>query len=124
MRQSDGSRHAEDALHWQSYHFISVWNKTSDEDQALRMPGRLGFGSRSSYHPRTQCLTITPPFDIVHSIPSLEDLPNPGIKPRSPSLQADSVPSEPPGKPILFFNSHKSNYLLECWNVLKRFIFI
>ena len=31
--------------------------------------------------------------------PSPEDLPNPGIEPRSPSLQADSLPSEPPGKP-------------------------
>ena len=28
------------------------------------------------------------------------DLPNPGIKPRSPALQADSFPSEPPGKPM------------------------
>ena len=28
------------------------------------------------------------------------DLPNPGIEPRSPALQADSLPSEPPGKPI------------------------
>ena len=27
------------------------------------------------------------------------DLPNPGIIPRSPALQADSLPSEPPGKP-------------------------
>ena len=27
------------------------------------------------------------------------DLPNPGIKPRFPALQADSLPSEPPGKP-------------------------
>ena len=27
------------------------------------------------------------------------DLPNPGIKPRSPALQADSLPSEPLGKP-------------------------
>ena len=27
------------------------------------------------------------------------DLPNSGIKPRSPTLQADSLPSEPPGKP-------------------------
>ena len=26
------------------------------------------------------------------------DLPNPGIKPRSPTLQVDSLPSEPPGK--------------------------
>ena len=31
--------------------------------------------------------------------PSPGDLPNPGIKPRSPELQADSLPSEPPGKP-------------------------
>ena len=27
------------------------------------------------------------------------DLPNRGIKPASPALQADSVPSEPPGNP-------------------------
>ena len=31
--------------------------------------------------------------------PSPGDLPNPGIKPESPTLQADSLPSEPPGKP-------------------------
>ena len=31
--------------------------------------------------------------------PSAEDLSNPGIKPRSPTLQADSLLSEPPGKP-------------------------
>ena len=33
------------------------------------------------------------------TIPSPGDLPNPGIEPRSPTLQADSLPSEPPGKP-------------------------
>ena len=27
------------------------------------------------------------------------DLPNPGIEPRSPALQVDSLPSETPGKP-------------------------
>ena len=32
--------------------------------------------------------------------PSPGDLPDPGIEPRSPTLQADSLPSEPPGKPI------------------------
>ena len=31
--------------------------------------------------------------------PSPGDLPCPGIKPRSPALQADSFMSEPPGKP-------------------------
>ena len=33
--------------------------------------------------------------------PSLEDLPNPGIEPRSPSWQGDSFPAEPQGKPLL-----------------------
>ena len=31
--------------------------------------------------------------------PSPGDLPNPGIKPGSPALQADALSSEPPGKP-------------------------
>ena len=31
--------------------------------------------------------------------PSPGNLPNPGIKPRSPALQADALISEPPGKP-------------------------
>ena len=31
---------------------------------------------------------------------SPEDLPDPGIKPRSPALQADSLLSEPSGKPM------------------------
>ena len=31
--------------------------------------------------------------------PSPGDLPNPGIEPRSPMLQVDSLPAEPPGKP-------------------------
>ena len=35
------------------------------------------------------------------SFPSPGDLPNPGIKPGSPALQADSLPSEPPGKELV-----------------------
>ena len=31
--------------------------------------------------------------------PSPEDLPDPGIEPGSPALQADALLSEPPGKP-------------------------
>ena len=33
------------------------------------------------------------------TIPFPGDLPNPGIKTRSPTLQVDSLPAEPPGKP-------------------------
>ena len=35
-----------------------------------------------------------------------EDLPNLGIKPRAPKLQADSLPSEPPGKVKVKLLSH------------------
>ena len=34
--------------------------------------------------------------------PSLGDLPWPTIEPRSPALQADSLPTEPPGKLIVY----------------------
>ena len=47
-------------------------------------------------------------YSLLHSllqgIPSSGDLPNPVIKPRSPALQADSLLSEPPWKPIYVFN--------------------
>ena len=36
-------------------------------------------------------------------IPSPGDLPNPGTEPRSPALQADYLPTEPPGKPLIKF---------------------
>ena len=57
------------------------------------------------------CLTLCDPMDCtVHGIlqarilewvafPPPGDLPNPGMEPRSPKLQADSLPAEPPGKP-------------------------
>ena len=44
--------------------------------------------------------------------PSPGDLPDPGIKPRSPVLQADSLPSEPPGK--LFPTAAKIKNHKEC----------
>ena len=35
------------------------------------------------------------------AMPSNRGSSDPGIKPRSPALQTDSLPSEPPGKPLL-----------------------
>ena len=64
--------------------------------------------------------------------PSPGVFPNPGIKPRSPALQADFLPSEPPGKPInsgvssLFllqgiFLTQESNWgLLHCRQILYQ----
>ena len=48
-------------------------------------------------------------------LPSPEDLPNPGIEPGSPTLQADALPSEPPGKSP----RHKYQLLLDC-NVIQQ----
>ena len=53
------------------------------------------------------CPTLWDPIDYtVHGIlqarileySSPGDLPNPGIEPKSPTLQADSLPAEPQGK--------------------------
>ena len=44
---------------------------------------------------------------------SSRDLPNPGIKPRSLSLQVDSLPTEPAGKP------NESKSLLSKFNIRK-----
>ena len=60
------------------------------------------------------CLTLCDPMDVAFRLlcpwdfsgkgtgvglpfPSLGDLPDPGIEPGSPALQADSLLSEPPG---------------------------
>ena len=64
----------------------------SDSLQPLRLqPSRLlcpwGF-SRQEYRSGLPC-------------PPPEDLPNPGIEPRSPALQVDSLSSAPPRKPIV-----------------------
>ena len=64
------------------------------------------------------CLTLCNPWTVAYQappskefskhqywsglpFPSPKGLPNPGIKPRSPTLQADALPSEPPGKSFL-----------------------
>ena len=51
---------------------------------AHQAPQAIGF-SKQEYWSQLPC-------------PPPGDLPDPGIKPRSPALQADSLPPEPPGK--------------------------
>ena len=43
--------------------------------------------------------------------PPPRDLPHPGIKPKSPALQVDSLPTETPGKP-LHSTGNDSHYLI------------
>ena len=61
-----------------------VWLFVTPWTVAYQAPPSLGF-SRQEYRSGL-------PF------PSPGDLPNPGFEPRSPVLQADALPSKPPGK--------------------------
>ena len=63
----------------------SVWLFVTPWTVAHQAPLSMGF-SRQEYWSGL-------PF------PSPGDLPNPGIEPRSHTLQADTLTSEPPGKP-------------------------
>ena len=59
---------------------------------SLRPHGLLPTGS--SIH------RFSPGKNTGVAFPSPGDLPHPGIEPKSPALQAGSLPSEPPGKPL------------------------
>ena len=64
--------------------------------------------------------------------PSAGDLPNPGIKPMSPTLQENSLTAEPPGKPKktgvgslsllqgIFPTQRSNGGLLHCWRILYQ----
>ena len=66
------------------------------------------------------------------AIPFSGDLPNPGIEPRSPALQADSLPAEPQGKPKntgvgilsllqqIFLTQESNQRLLHCRQILYQ----
>ena len=72
-------------------------------------------------------MNCNPPGSSVHGIlqarivsglpfPSLGDLPNPGIEPGSPVLQADTLLSEPQGKPL---PQHKTRLCID-WVMKMR----
>ena len=68
-----------------AYYFSHVQLFESSWTVAHQAPLSMAF-SRQTYWSGLPC---SPPRDV----------PNPGIEPRSPALQVDSLSSEPPGKP-------------------------
>ena len=86
-------------LEWVAISFSNAWKwkvkvkplshvqlLTTPWTAACQAPLSMGF-SRQEYWSGLPC-------------PPPGDLPNPGIEPRSPVLQTDCLPSEPPGKPM------------------------
>ena len=71
-------------LKWSDVQLRHVQLFATSWTRACQAPLSMGF-SRQEYWSSCWCL-------------SPRDLPDPGIEPGSPALQADSLPSEPPGK--------------------------
>ena len=65
---------------------LVVWDSATPWPVARQGPPSMGF-SRQEYWSGLLC-------------PPQGNLPHPGIEPRSPALRADSLPAEPPGKPM------------------------
>ena len=49
--------------------------------------------------------------------PSLEDLPDPEIEPRSSALETDALTSEPPGKPRVAHNMLKEDQIINRFSI-------
>ena len=77
---------------------------------------KVDLGKAEESEVAQSCPTLCDPWTVAHQVPpsmgfsrqeywsglpfpSPGDLPNPGIEPRSPTLQADALTSAPPGKP-------------------------
>ena len=61
-----------------------------------------------------------PEYWSVESFPSPGDLPNPGIEPRSPTLQVDSLPTEPQRKPPYKKGGHRLKENSAMWRHRQR----
>ena len=84
--------------------------------------------------------TLTTPWTVAHQaplsmgfsrqeywsglpFPSPGDLPSPGIEPRSPALQENSLPTELHGKPIYILYIYIYMYIyLKEWLVMRRLV--
>ena len=79
--------------------FVTPWTV------AYQAPPSMGFSSQ-------ECWSGLP-------FPSQGDLPDPGIEPRSPALQADALLSEPPGKPTQYV---RITFICLFWNSCSNFL--
>ena len=81
-------------LEWAYISFSRGYSKSRDQTQVSHIAGRL-FTSWATREAQEHC--------SGQPVPSQGDLPDPKIEPESPALQADSLPTELSGKPILYF---------------------
>ena len=95
--------------------YVHIHRSELTHTKAKSLEGRYVFRNVESEAAQS-CLTLFDPMDYSLlapasmgfsrqeywsglPLPSPGDLPDSGVEPRSPALQADALPSEPPGKP-------------------------
>ena len=78
------------------YHYYSLYVKSLSCVRLFVTPWTVAYQAPPSMGFSRQWYWSGLPF------PSLGDLPNPEIKPGSPALQTDPLPSEPSGSPIYY----------------------
>ena len=89
-------------LEWLAVPFSRGSSQPRDWTQVFRIAGRF------FYHLRHQ---EAQEYWSGEPVSSPGDLSDPGIESSSPTLQADSLPAEPPGNPVIIINLSKS---IEC----------
>ena len=116
---------------WKQWEILRVSKITANGDCSHEIKRRLFLGrkaminlKKSESEVTQSCLTLCDPMDCslpgfsVHGIfqarvpdwvviSFFRDLPDPGIEPGSPALQADTLPSEPPRKPKQHIKKHR-----------------
>ena len=99
--------------------WASIWRLATESSQARVMKwqilGRVGYKRYMNVKLLSHVRLFATPWTVAHQAPQPMgfsrqeswsglpfsppgDLPNPGIEPRSPALQADALTSDPPGK--------------------------
>ena len=72
--------------------FVTPWTV------AYQAPPSMGFSRQEYWSGVWGAIAFSQEYWSGLLFPSPGDLPNLGIEPRSPTLEADALPSEPPGK--------------------------
>ena len=108
---------------WINFEMFQGWRKMYFYNLALILPSHESSSSSAALLSLEKvkvldtqsCPTLWDPMEFSMQeywsglpFPSPEDLHDPGIEPGSPALQADSLPSEPPGKSWVFLSLRNS----------------
>ena len=106
-----------------SVNFVWAWSSTSEHFSETKcyLYSCVRLFSTPQTVARQAPLSMGFPRQVFWSgqpFPSLGDLPNPGTESGSPALQADSLLSEPPGKPLNILMHHIS---LQWYNAIILF---